>query len=90
MAHQMAHQGDGELPRFAAIGERLIEEYHGVHAAETVSRCVSAAHYGAEEVLGAAPPDLVEKIARRHLDVLAAVAADKRRQSRRSSFDNAP
>jgi hypothetical protein len=86
----MAHQGDGDLPRYAAIGERLTEEFGGVHGADTVARCVSAARYGAEEVTGAAPPDLVERIARRHLEVLATVAAEKRRKARRSSLDNAP
>ncbi|XRQ07176.1 hypothetical protein ACN3XK_63435 [Actinomadura welshii] len=86
----MAHPGDGELPRYAAIGERLSEEFDGVHAADTVDRCVSAARYGAEEVAGGASPDLVERIARRHLEVLAAVAAEKRRKARRSSLDNAP
>ncbi|MFI0410339.1 hypothetical protein [Actinomadura sp. 3N508] len=86
----MAHQGDGDLPRYAAIGERLVEEFEGVHGAETVDRCVSAARHGAEEVTGSAPPDLVERIARRHLEVLATVAAEKRRRTRRSSLDNAP
>ncbi|MBT2206925.1 MULTISPECIES: hypothetical protein [Actinomadura] len=86
----MAHQGDGDLRRYAVIGERLGEEFEGVHADETVARCVSAARYGAEEVTGAAPPELVERIARRHLEVLATVAAEKRRRARRSSLDNAP
>lgn len=86
----MAHQGDGDLPRYAGIGERLIEEFDGVHAADTVDRCVCAARYGAEEVTGAAPPELVERIARRHLEVLAMVAAEKRRKAHRSSMDNAP
>lgn len=86
----MAHQGEGDLPRYAEIGERLTEEFDGVHAADTVDRCVSAARYGAEEVMGAAPADLVERIARRHLEVLATVAAEKRRRTRRSSLDNAP
>ncbi|HEY8478196.1 MAG TPA: hypothetical protein VIL71_00040 [Spirillospora sp.] len=86
----MAHPGDGDLPRYQAIGERLTEEFKGVHAADTVDRCVSAAHHGAEEIMGAAPPDLVERIARRHLEVLATVVAEKRRRTRRSSLDNAP
>ncbi|NKZ03079.1 hypothetical protein [Actinomadura latina] len=85
----MAHQGD-DLPRYAVIGERLSEEFDGVHGADTVDRCVSAARYGAEEVTGSAPPDFVERIARRHLEVLATVAAEKRRKASRSSFDNAP
>ncbi|WUH99432.1 hypothetical protein OHR68_39055 [Spirillospora sp. NBC_00431] len=86
----MAHQGDGDLPRYAAIGERLVEEFEGVHPADTVDRCVSAARHGAEEVTGSAPPDLVERIARRHLEVLATVAAEKRRRTRRSTLGNAP
>ncbi|CNF40410.1 Uncharacterised protein [Mycobacterium tuberculosis] len=85
----MAHQGD-DLPRYAEIGERLTEEFDGVHGADTVGRCVSAARYGAEEVTGSAPPDFVERIARRHLEVLATVAAEKRRKASRSSLDNAP
>ncbi|WP_131737279.1 hypothetical protein [Actinomadura roseirufa] len=88
MAHQI--QGDGDRPRYAAIGERLGEEFDGVHDAATVNRCVTAARYGAEEVTGSAPPALVERIARRHLEVLATVAAEKRRRARRSSLDNAP
>ncbi|MFI0369436.1 hypothetical protein ACH35V_16275 [Actinomadura sp. 1N219] len=86
----MAHQGDGDLPRYTAIEERLVEEFEGVHGADTVDRCVSAARHGAEEVTGSAPADLVERIARRHLEVLATVAAEKRRRTRRSSLDNAP
>ncbi|WP_030163375.1 hypothetical protein [Spirillospora albida] len=86
----MAHQGDGDRPRTTGIGERLIEEFDGVHGADTVVRCVDAARHGAEEVTGGAPDDLVERIARRHLEVLATVAAEKRRRARRSSLDNAP
>ncbi|MDL4816650.1 hypothetical protein [Actinomadura opuntiae] len=86
----MTHQGDGDLPRYAAIGERLTEEFEGVHQSDTVERCVSAARHGADEVCGGATPDLVERIARRHLEVLATVAAQKRRRARRSSLDNAP
>jgi hypothetical protein len=51
---------------------------------------VSAARHGADEVCGGATPDLVERIARRHLEVLATVAAEKRRKASRSSLDNAP
>ncbi|TDC62529.1 hypothetical protein E1200_25420 [Actinomadura sp. GC306] len=87
----MAHPGDGGgPPRYTDIGERLAEEFEGVHATDTVDRCVSAAWHGAEEVTGSAPSDLVERIARRHLEVLATVAAEKRRKARRSSLDNAP
>ncbi|SNR39280.1 hypothetical protein [Actinomadura mexicana] len=86
----MAHPGDGDLPRYTEIAERLTEEFHDVHGTDTVERCVAAARYGAEEVTGSAPPDLVERIARRHLEVLATVAAERRRKARRSSLDNAP
>ena len=86
----MAHQGEGDGPHYTAIGDRLTEEFDGVHAADTVDRCVAAARHGAEEVTGAAPADLVERIARRHLEVLATVDAEKRRKARRSSLDNAP
>ncbi|MFC6884946.1 MULTISPECIES: hypothetical protein [Actinomadura] len=86
----MAHQGDGEEPLYEEIGERLTEEFEGVHASETVARCVAAARHGAEEVTGAAEAGLVERIARRHLQVLAAVAAERRRQARRTSLGNAP
>lgn len=84
----MAHQEDGDLPRYAVIGERLAEEFDGVHGADTVDRYVDAARYGAEEVIGSAPPDLVERIARRHLEVLATVAAEKRRRTSRTSHGN--
>ncbi|MEV4001198.1 hypothetical protein [Actinomadura sp. NPDC049753] len=86
----MAHPGDGDLPRYIEIGERLTEEFRDIHNADTVERCVAAARYGAEEVTGSAPSDLVERIARRHLEVLATVAAEKRRKARKSSLDNAP
>lgn len=86
----MAHPRDGDQPRYAVIGERLGEEFRGVHTAETVTRCVDAARHGAQEVTGAAPPDLVERIARRHLEVLAMVAAEKRRQANHAPADKAP
>ena len=54
----MAHQGDGELPGYEEIDERLTEEFSGVHSPETVERCVAAARHGAQEVTGSAPPDL--------------------------------
>src|SRR5690606_27773100 len=86
----MAHQGDGELPRYTALGVRLTEEFKGVHNTDNVVRCVSAAWYGAEEVRGATSPDVVERIARRHLEAPAAIDAEKRRRARRSAVDNAP
>ncbi|GAA4102893.1 hypothetical protein GCM10022214_81190 [Actinomadura miaoliensis] len=79
----MAHQGDGEPSVYEEIGDRLKKEFVGVHPPETVTRCVAAARYGAQEVTGAAAPGLVEKIARKHLQVLAMVAAEKQRAERR-------
>lgn len=81
----MAHQGDNGLPGYEEVGDRLAEEFAGVHSADTVVRCVTAARHGAQEVTGGAPPDLVERIARKHLQVLAIVAAEKRRQTSRPS-----
>ena len=89
----MAHQGDDGLPGYEPgyepgyqeVGDRLTAEFAGVHPAETVERCVTAARDGAREVTGGAPPDLVERIARKHLQVLAMVAAEKRRQASRPS-----
>ncbi|MQY05380.1 hypothetical protein [Actinomadura macrotermitis] len=79
----MAHDLDGELPRYEEIDARLTDEFAGVHAPDTVARCVAAALHGAREIMGGAPPELVERIARRHLEVLALVAAEKRRRAPR-------
>ncbi|GAA2442874.1 hypothetical protein GCM10010191_69070 [Actinomadura vinacea] len=90
----MAHYGDNRPPRYESgyeeVGDRLTEEFAGVHPSATVARCVAAARHGAQEVTGAAAPDLVERIARKHLQVLAIVAAEKRRQASRPSLGNAP
>ncbi|MEW2357906.1 hypothetical protein [Spirillospora sp. NPDC029432] len=102
----MAHQGDSGRPDredaahqeaaasgeagYAQVGGRLTKEFANVHAADTVARCVEAARHGAEEVTGAASPDLVERIARKHLQVLAVVAAERRRQGSRPTLGNAP
>ncbi|MFG1998319.1 hypothetical protein ACGFNU_04130 [Spirillospora sp. NPDC048911] len=86
----MAHLRNGDLPGYEEIGERLTEEFAGVHAQETVSRCVAAARHGAQEVTGAATPDLVERIARKHLQVLAMVAAEKLRHATRTTLGNPP
>ena len=43
-----------------------------------VSRCVTAARNGAEDVVGYATPELVERIARQHLKVLALALAEQR------------
>ncbi|MGH3318700.1 MAG: hypothetical protein ACRDN9_00710 [Streptosporangiaceae bacterium] len=56
---------------YVDVVERLTSEFDGTHPAGTVSRCVAAARHGAEDVTGAASPDLVERIARQHLEVLA-------------------
>jgi hypothetical protein len=79
----MAHQGDSESPGYEDIADCLMREFMGVHLPETVARCVTAARYGAQEVTGAAAPVLVEKIARKHLQVLAMVAAEKQRAEKR-------
>ncbi|MCT9934731.1 hypothetical protein N5079_31435 [Planotetraspora sp. A-T 1434] len=55
----------------------LRDEFAGVHPAATVTRCVQAAHHGAVEVTGHASPALVERIARKHLQVLAVAAAER-------------
>ncbi|MFB9965478.1 hypothetical protein [Sinosporangium siamense] len=68
--------GSGTSP-YAEVEARLQEEFAGVHSATTVTRCVEAAHYGALEVTGSAHPDLVERIARKHLHVLALVASER-------------
>lgn len=79
--------GDREAPGFQGVRERLAEEFTGTHPRETVALCISAARHGAKEATGAAPPDLVERVARKHLQVLATVAAEKRRQI---TLGNAP
>ncbi|ACZ00452.1 MULTISPECIES: hypothetical protein [Thermomonospora] len=76
----MTYHNDGDLPGYREVGERLAKEFTGVHDAATVTRCVTAARHGAQDVTGSAPPDLVERIARKHLQVLAIVAAEKKRQ----------
>jgi hypothetical protein len=55
----------------------LRDEFAGVHPAATVTRCVQAAHHGAVEVTGSAPHALVERIARKHLRVLATAASER-------------
>lgn len=66
------------LREYVDVVERLTVEFDGVHPAGTVSRCVAAARHGAEDVTGQAPPELVERIARKHLKVLALAAAGSR------------
>lgn len=62
------------------VAARLIVEFEGTHGPEMVSRCVSAARKGAEAVMGSGTPDLVERVARKHLQVLAIVAAERHGQ----------
>jgi len=64
--------------RFAPVVDRLSSEFSGVHHDTTVTRCVDAARHGAEDVTGRATPDLVERIARQHLQVLALAFAEQR------------
>ncbi|WP_214106987.1 three-helix bundle dimerization domain-containing protein [Acrocarpospora catenulata] len=58
--------------RYEQVEAALRDEFAGVHPATTVTRCIQAAHHGAVEVTGHAYPGLVERIARKHLQVLAA------------------
>lgn len=61
---------------YEAVAENLAIEFARIHPAEMVIRCVEAARHGAEEVIGEVSPELVERIARKHLEVLALVAAE--------------
>ena len=65
---------------YEEVAERLSREFGDVHSGETVGRCVDAARHGAQEVIGDSSPDLVERIARKHLQVLALVAAERRQE----------
>ncbi|MFI6576893.1 hypothetical protein ACIBFB_13920 [Nocardiopsis sp. NPDC050513] len=65
-------------PSFGPVVNRLTTEFSGVHHDSTVTRCVDAARHGAEDVTGSATPDLVERIARQHLQVLALAFAERR------------
>lgn len=62
---------------FDPVIQRLAAQFSGVHHASTVTRCVDAAWNGAEAVIGRATPDLVERIARQHLQVLALAFAEQ-------------
>lgn len=74
----MSGISEGGPREYADIVSRLATEFAGVHGSDTVTRCVSAAHHGARDVTGQATPDLVERIARKHLHVLALVATERR------------
>lgn len=66
------------LRQYIGVLDRLTREFDGVHPMSTISRCVDAARHGARDVTGQATPELVERIARKHLQVLAAVAEERR------------
>ncbi|MDF5756091.1 hypothetical protein [Spongiactinospora sp. TRM90649] len=72
----MSPPGDAENPPYSDVEVRLRDEFAGVHPPATVTRCIEAAHYGALEVTGDAHRGLVERIARKHLQVLAIVATE--------------
>lgn len=66
-----------ESGRYEHVHAALTDEFAGVHPATTVTRCIEAAHHGAVEVTGHAHPGLVERIARKHLQVLATAATER-------------
>ncbi|WP_017570281.1 hypothetical protein [Nocardiopsis halotolerans] len=63
--------------RFEPVLSRLTDEFSDVHHTTTVTRCVDAARHGAEDVTGQATPELVERIARQHLQVLALAFSER-------------
>jgi hypothetical protein len=65
---------------YEALAARLRVEFAEIHSPAIVARCVNAAQHGAEDVTGSAPLELVERIARKHLQVLAVVASERRHQ----------
>ena len=73
----MSDTPEGDPGGYDLVVTRLHDEFGGVHGRDTVTRCVGAARQGAEDVTGGAPPELVERIARKHLQVLALVAAER-------------
>lgn len=62
---------------YDGVVDRLSDEFGGVHGDTTITKCVGAARQGADDVAGGASPELVERIARKHLQVLALVAAER-------------
>jgi hypothetical protein len=72
--------GTDPADRYEEIATMLRAEFAEIHSPATVSRCMSAARHGAEDLTGSAPLDLVERIAREHLRVLAVVASERRHQ----------
>ncbi|MCW2904473.1 MAG: hypothetical protein JWO67_6738 [Streptosporangiaceae bacterium] len=83
----MAHQAGNGLPSYEEVTEALMEEFAGVHPPALVARCVGAARHSAEDVTGGATPEQVCRIARKHLEILATVAAERRRPI---TFGNTP
>ncbi|GAA3443105.1 hypothetical protein [Planomonospora venezuelensis] len=73
----MSERSIPEPDPYADVSAALREEFSAVHPASTVTRCIDAAHYGALEITGYAHPGLVERIARKHLQVLALVASGR-------------
>lgn len=67
-------------PGYEGVAAHLSAEFGNLHPPGIVSRCVSAAQHSAEDITGTAGPDLVERIARKHLQILALVAAERRQQ----------
>ncbi|MFC7327981.1 hypothetical protein [Marinactinospora rubrisoli] len=72
----MSQNTDVAPRELSSVIRRLRTEFEGVHREETVQRCVQAARQGALEVTGSATADLVERIARQHLRVLALAFAE--------------
>ncbi|MEU0564128.1 hypothetical protein ABZ297_01865 [Nonomuraea sp. NPDC005983] len=73
----MNERTEAEPSPYVDVELALRDEFAGIHSPATVTRCVEAAHYGALEVTGYAHPSLVERIARKHLHVLALVASER-------------
>lgn len=73
----MSQKQDAAPCDFVSVATRLSAEFKDVHPESTVSRCVDAARHGAQDVTGRATPDLVERIARQHLKVLALALAER-------------
>ena len=69
-----------DLRGYEPIVARLTTEFAQEHPAGTIARCVSAARHGAEDLTGSAPLELVESIARKHLQVLTILAAERRQE----------
>ncbi|AAZ54062.1 hypothetical protein JCM3263A_27720 [Thermobifida fusca] len=74
----MSQTHDALSRDLAPVVTRLSAEFKDVHPESIVSRCVTAARNGAEDVVGYATPELVERIARQHLKVLALALAEQR------------